>query len=520
MALTQRLDLRQSQSLVMTPQLQQAIKLLQLSNIELAEYVERELEQNPLLDREDADGLAERRSEGRPEPLENGSAAADGATRTAGEPDSRQDGALTGGESPLDTDLSSVFNHDSTPDEVGPNGADTDMPLGMGLGGAGAAGSGGLRSEDDGFGYERTLSEEKTLRAHLDEQINIAFSDPVDRLIMAQLIDQIDGSGYFRGDCAEIADQLGCDAAQVAAVLSRAKQFDPTGIFAEDLRECLALQLMERDRLDPAMAALIDRLDLLGQRDFSTLVKLCGVDMDDLSDMVLEIRALNPKPAELFDLEVTQTVTPDVLMRAKKGGGWQIELNPDTLPRVLVNQHYYAAVTGRVRDKKEKEYLSDCFASANWLVKSLHQRATTILKVAAEIVRQQDAFFVHGVQNLKPLILRDIADVIGMHESTVSRVTSNKFIETPRGIFELKYFFTPAIPGAQGASAHSAEAVRHRIKALIDAESADEILSDDRIVEILRNDRIDIARRTVAKYREALRIPSSVQRRREKTIKF
>lgn len=520
MALTQRLDLRQSQSLVMTPQLQQAIKLLQLSNIELSDYVERELEQNPLLDREDSDGLSERRADARAEGAE--ASAPDeltpdriGTDRLVG-----SDTQASEGDGPLDADMSSVFNHDSTPDDVSHSGGEPEMPLGMGLGSTGATGRGGTRPDDDGMGIERTLSEEKTLREHLDEQINVSFQAPVDRLIVAQLIDHLDESGYFRGDCNEIADQLGCGADQVAAALVKAKQFDPAGIFAEDLRECLSLQLADLNRLDPAMAILIERLDLLGQRDFPALLRLCGVDMEDLSEMVSEIRALNPKPAQLFSHEVAQTITPDVLMRAQRGGGWHIELNNDTLPRVLVNQQYYASVTTKVRDKSEREYLSECFASANWLVKSLHQRATTILKVATEIVRQQDGFFAHGVSSLKPLILRDIADVIGMHESTVSRVTSNKFIETPRGTFELKYFFTPAIPGSQGSTAHSAEAVRHRIKALIDAESPTEILSDDRIVEILRNDRIDIARRTVAKYREALRIPSSVQRRREKTIRF
>lgn len=522
MALSQRLDLRQSQSLVMTPQLQQAIKLLQLSNLELADYVERELEQNPLLDREDADGLAERRANGLDE--SDGAPASDVATeltsdRVGSDRLATADTVASDNDGPLDADMSSVYNHDSTAEDVVPaNGAE--MPLGMGMGGAGATGRGGARMDDDGLGFERTLSEPETLREHLDGQINIAFSDPTDRLLMAQLVDHLDESGYFRGDCADIAEQLNCPEEKVEQILDKAKQFDPAGLFAADLRECLALQLADVNRLDPAMAALLDNLDLLAQRDFSALMRECGVDMEDLSDMVGEIRALDPKPAQQFVHEIAQSITPDVLMRAQRGGGWSIELNNDTLPRVLVNQQYYAAVNGRIRDKSEREYLSECFASANWLVKSLHQRATTILRVATEIVRQQDSFFVHGVQNLKPLILRDIADAIGMHESTISRVTSNKFIETPRGTFELKYFFTPAIPGAGGTSAHSAEAVRHRIKALIDAEPPNETLSDDGIVEILKNDGIDIARRTVAKYREALRIPSSVQRRREKTIKL
>jgi RNA polymerase sigma-54 factor len=235
--------------------------------------------------------------------------------------------------------------------------------------------------------------------------------------------------------------------------------------------------------------------------------------------MIAEIKSLNPKPGEAFEPPLDQPVVPDVLVRRGPDGGWAIELNSDTLPRVLVNNAYYSEVSGRTaKDKKAKEYLSDCLQSANWLVRSLHQRATTILKVATEIVRQQDRFLEHGVQYLRPLVLRDIADAIGMHESTVSRVTSNKFVATPRGIFELKYFFTASIASSGGGEAHSAEAVRDRIKRLIDAEPPSAVLSDDRIVELLRDDGVDIARRTVAKYREALRIPSSVQRRREKAM--
>jgi RNA polymerase sigma-54 factor len=268
------------------------------------------------------------------------------------------------------------------------------------------------------------------------------------------------------------------------------------------------------------MQAMLDNLDLLAARNVPALLKVCGIDAEDLSDMVAEIRTLDPKPALRFDHQVVQTVTPDILMRPQPGGGWLIELNTETLPRVLVNQRYFAQVSGEVRNKAEKEYIAERFHSANWLVKSLHQRANTILKVATEIVRQQDLFFAQGVQYLRPLILRDIAEAIGMHESTVSRVTTNKFMATPRGVFELKYFFTSAIAGADGEASHSAEAVRFRIKALIDAEPPDGILSDDRIVEILKSDGIDIARRTVAKYREAMRIPSSVQRRREKSMRL
>ena len=345
------------------------------------------------------------------------------------------------------------------------------------------------------------------------------LADPGDRLIAGRLVDLLDDTGYLTADLAALADELGCPGERIDSVLRRVQRFDPPGLFARGLAECLGLQLTDRNRLDPAMQALLDNLDLLAAGDLERLLPLCGIDMPDLIDMIAEIRALDPKPGLAFGAETAQTVVPDVLMRPSPSGGWAVELNAETLPRVLVNHRFYTDVSAAATAKADKDFITDCYASASWLVKSLHQRATTILKVAAEIVRQQEMFFHKGVQHLKPLILRDIAEAIGMHESTVSRVTSNKFIATPRGILELKYFFTAAIQGANGAAAHSAESVRYRIKALIDEEAASDVLSDDRIVEILRADGIDIARRTVAKYREALRIPSSVQRRRLKSVK-
>jgi RNA polymerase sigma-54 factor len=282
------------------------------------------------------------------------------------------------------------------------------------------------------------------------------------------------------------------------------------------LSECLALQLKERNRLDPAMEKLVNNLELLARRDFAALRKICGVDDEDLIEMVGEIKALNPKPGNAFGTTVVQPVVPDVLVRPSPDGGWMVELNTDTLPKVLINQTYYASVSSGSKGDKDKQYLTECLQTANWLVKSLDQRAKTILKVATEIVRQQDSFLTSGVQNLKPLNLRMIADAIGMHESTVSRVTSNKYMATTRGIFEFKYFFTSSIASSEGGEAHSSESVRFRIKELIDREKPDDILSDDTLVKMLRDTGVDIARRTVAKYREAMNIPSSVQRRREK----
>jgi RNA polymerase sigma-54 factor len=384
---------------------------------------------------------------------------------------------------------------------------------------AGWRSTGGHGGDGDEFGLEHTLSETKTLRDHLLDQMAIEIADPADRLIATHLIDMVDAAGYLSGPVEPLAEQLGCPPDDLERVLERLQRLDPAGVFARDLKECLALQLRDRNRYDPCMEALLANLPMLAQRDFAGLRRVCGVDDEDLGEMIAEIKSLNPKPGEAFEPPLDQPVVPDVIVRRGPDGGWAIELNTDTLPRVLVNNAYFSEVSGRTaKDKKAKEYLSDCLQSANWLVRSLHQRATTILKVATEIVRQQGGFLEHGVQHLRPLVLRDIADAIGMHESTVSRVTSNKFVATPRGIFELKYFFTAAIASAGGGEAHSAEAVRDRIKRLIDAEPPSAVLSDDRIVELLRADGVDIARRTVAKYREALRIPSSVQRRREKAM--
>ena len=510
MALAPRLELRQSQSLVMTPQLQQAIKLLQMSNLEIVAYVEQELEQNPLLEKEesysdaDSNGAGEAIG-GADEALESaaptGEAAADGDAEDSPAMDFARDGTPTeGAAEALDADEGDLWESEAPLSAAGPRG---DGPIGGGFDEAGAI-------------LEQTLSEKVSLRDHLTCQLHMGIVDPQDRLIGIHLIDMLDEAGYLAGDVSHIADLLGCSLERVIRTLEIVQQFDPPGVFARNLAECLRLQLRDRDRLDPAMETLLDHLDLVGRRDFAALTRLCGVDHEDLADMLAEIRALDPKPALAFEPSVAQPVTPDIFMRPKGGGGWAVELNSDTLPRVLVNNQYYAEVSRGMVSKDDKRYISDCFQSATWLVKSLHQRATTILKVAVEIVRQQEAFFAHGVKFLKPLILRDISAAIEMHESTVSRVTTNKYMATPRGIYELKYFFTPALGNTLGGASHSAESVRYSIKALIEAEPADNVLSDDKIVEILRQEGMEVARRTVAKYREAMRISSSVQRRREK----
>ena len=493
MSLGPRLEFRQSQSLVMTPQLRQAIKLLQFSNLEVAAFVEEELERNPLLERDDrADTLPE-----------------------AVAPDQRRE-SLEG------LDAADLIRQEKLPDAVE---ADHTNSYDAGTLSDGAAafsrdGGGGRGFDGEDRGPDDLREAPRSLREHLAEQLRLNFSDRVDRLIGAHLISLLDPAGRVTTCSTALGEALGIEPARIETVRARMQLFDPPGLFARDLRECLAAQLADRNRLDPAMQALLDNLDLLARRDLRRLRELCDVDAEDLSDMITEIRALNPKPGALFDGIGPTAIIPDVLMRRapirSEDSEWVLELNPETMPRVLVNAGFHARLITRAK-REDKVFLGEQLSSANWLVKSLQQRAQTILKVSAEIVRRQDGFFHHGVAHLRPLILRDVADAVEMHESTVSRVTANKYIATPRGTFELKYFFTTAIAGTAGES-HSAEAVRQRIRAMVGADTAMDVLSDDAIVAALRREGVDIARRTVAKYRDALRIPSSVQRKREKAL--
>jgi len=501
MALTQRLQIRQSQSLVMTPQLMQAIKLLQLSNLDLVTYVEAEVERNPLL---------ERGAETEPEPAVPDGAPAPETQGVNGEAFSGSDREPNGHDN--DERADNRLDDTSPDDAEPPRSRAADGPAGY----SEWAGTGSGGRDDGEYNLEAFVSAETTLGDWLREQLSLAIADPVRRLIGQYLIDLVDDAGYLTGDLAAAAEKLGTSQSEIEAVLAVLQTFDPPGICARNLAECLAIQLKERDRYDPAMQALVTRLDLVARRDFAQLKKICDIGDEDLADMIAEIRHLNPKPGLAFGSAIVQPIVPDVFVRPAPNGAWLVELNSDTLPKVLVNQSYYAEVSATARRDTDKSYLAECLQSATWLVRALDQRARTILKVSNEIVRQQDAFFARGVEHLRPLNLKTVADAIGMHESTVSRVTANKYMATSRGIFELKYFFTSAIAAAHGGEAHSAEAVRHRIKQLIDGESSADILSDDTIVEKLREAGIDIARRTVAKYREAMRIPSSVQRRREK----
>ncbi|MFS0737898.1 RNA polymerase factor sigma-54 [Sphingomonas sp. 1P06PA] len=497
MSLAPRLDLRQSQSLVMTPQLQQAIKLLALSNLEVETFIAEEIEKNPLLEagREDGPvsepGTGEAPESDMPdEPatadrlIEAGDAAAD---------------------APLDVDYDAeTFHHDSAADSA--RGLDGGLGLDGGIGGSGG---------DEGFDLDSLSGETLSLQDHLLAQAGMVLSGS-DLAIARHLIDLIDEAGYLTAGLLDVSQRLGVALVRVEAVLAAIQGFEPTGVGARGLAECLALQAREADRYDPCMARLIDNLDLVARGALPQLRRLCQVDDEDLADMLRELRGYDPKPGLRFGGARIEAVSPDIFI-ARTRTGWAIELNNATLPRLLVNRGYYAELSRGPQDKASKAWLGDCLQSANWLVKALDQRARTIIKVSTELVKQQEAFFLKGVEHLRPLTLKTVADAIGMHESTVSRVTSNKYLMCERGLFELKYFFTSAIQSADGGDAASAEAVKSHISRLIAGEGAT-ILSDDKLVDLLKERGFDIARRTVAKYREALGFGSSVQRRRQKAI--
>jgi RNA polymerase sigma-54 factor len=486
MALSPRLEVRQSQSLTLTPQLMQSIKLLQLSHLELNAFVEDELLRNPLLEREE--GAADDVPEAPAEPevaLED----------TVSHADRIQDAEGIAGA--YDTEVENVFPEQRGEDRL-------------------EAAFSSVAGESEAPDIDQYVAARPSLADHIGEQIGLILTDPGDRLIARFLTDGLNEAGYLELDLAAAADQLGAPLERVEAVLAALQTLEPTGLFARSVRECLALQLKERDRLDPLMALLLDNLDMIAGHDLAGLARRIGADREDLLDMLAELRALDPKPGRAFAAGPVEAVVPDVFVR-EGPDGWLIELNADILPRVLVNRAYYASVTRKARDAGEKTFLVDCLQTANWLTRSLDQRAQTILKVATEIVRQQDGFLHRGVAHLRPMTLKLVAEAIEMHESTVSRVTASKYIATPRGVFEMKYFFTTALGSSTGEAEHSAEAVRHRIRQLIDAESVDAILSDDTIAETLQREQgIEVARRTVAKYREAMNIASSVIRRRQK----
>jgi RNA polymerase sigma-54 factor len=484
MALGPRLDLRQSQSLVMTPQLQQAIKLLALSNLEIETFIGEALESNPLLD---AGELSQD--------------VADAAIELPAEATTADQLMLAGAgeaDAPLDIAPETLDRDRDTGDWSAPQGA----------------GAGG----EEGPGIDEHGGDTPDLASHLEAQIGPAAPDARTAFIARHIVGLLDDAGYLPVHLREVAQDLAISMAEAESALEFVQTLDPTGVGARTLGECLALQAKEADRYDPCMQVLIANLDLLAKGSFAQLKRICDVDDEDFTDMLNELRGYDPKPGLKFAVSERVAVVPDLLITAGRTGGWDIQINQATLPRLVVNREYYVELRGGCADKASKAWLSEKLADANWLIKALDQRQKTILKVAAEIVKQQDGFFRKGVSELRPLTLNRVAEAIEMHESTVSRVTSNKYLHCDRGTFELKYFFTSGVGGGTDGEGASAETVKARIKALIDAEKVTDILSDDTLVDMLKAEGFELARRTVAKYREAIGLGSSVQRRRQKKL--
>lgn len=515
MALSARLNLRQAQSMTMTPQLLQSIKLLQFSQLELEQFVDSQIESNPLIERiTPADENFVDRDNGQSLDEQN-SAPADNSNWENAE----LEVSAAAISDKLDTSLVNVFPDDPGNGDGWEANVDT-LPKG----GRGMISSPGLPTSgprDVDYSLEDIAASQKSLRDVIAEQVPFLVDSIPDRAIAAELTDRLDERGYVEVDMASLSSRLGCEQGDILRVLKLLQACDPAGVFARDLSECLSLQCARNNRLDPAMQALLGNLDLLAKRDFKTLSRICGVDEPDLLDMLSEIKRLDPKPGLAYETGGTQAIVHDVEVTQSPDGTWRIELNNDALPKIIVDRQYYAEISRSTLKSEEKSFVSECLADATWLERSLDQRAATILKVTTEIVRQQDAFLVKGVSALRPMTMKSVADAIKMHESTVSRVASNKYMLTPRGLFELRYFFTVAIPASDGSTGdHSSESVRHRISEMIDAETTSKILSDDALVSMLKLEGVDIARRTVAKYREGMNIPSSVQRRREKKARL
>jgi RNA polymerase sigma-54 factor len=465
----------------MTPQLQQAIKLLALSNLEIESFVSEALESNPLLD---VGEVSREKSED--------------AGEAAGEHEATPD---FDGDSALD-----IADYARDPEAAPGDRGDWSE--------AGAIGSGGEGLPD----LENRSSGGPSLAEHLSSQIGALAHDAREALISGRIVHELDEAGYLHAELREIAEDMGAPLAEVERALALVQSLDPTGVGARNLSECLALQAKEADRYDPCMARLIDHLDLLASGDIARLKRLCDVDEEDFAEMLAELRSYDPKPGCRFGGESETAIVPDVIVTPARDGGWQIRINEASLPRLVVNREYYVELEAGARDKASRAWLNEQLGEADWLIRALDQRQKTILKTASEIVKRQEGFLREGVSAMRPLTLREVAEKIEMHESTVSRVTSNKYLSCPRGTFEMKYFFSSGVGAADGEGA-SSEAIKARIRSLCDAEDPKKVLSDQKLADLLNQEGFDLARRTVAKYREAIGIGSSAQRRRQKKLR-
>ena len=490
MAITPRLEIKQTQSLLMTPELRQAINILQLNNIELNQLIEQEIEQNPLLEKEE-DILNNQESE---------------KIHTI---DDIEENFTANEEILPDINYDTSFTDDFGSDREG---YETDNDYDW----AAYNKNKDINSSDPDYDYfEQKLAGEKSLYTFLDEQISTSFTSPKEKIIAKSLCEHLDAAGYFRGDIKEIAKKFRCPTQIIINVLNRLKDFEPSGIFAENLKECLSIQLKDINRYDPLIAKLLDNLPLLADGRIKELLKICNTSSEELFEMISDIKSLNPKPTAEWNNEYSPYIIPDIFVKRNKYGEYRVELNNMSLPKLLINHNYRSNLS--ISNKLTDRYLKEKISSANFLIKAMHQRATTILRISEEIVKIQHNFFEYGIEHLKPLNLKDLAYNLELHESTISRASTNKYMHTPCGTFELKYFFSAAASSYIGKNNISTHSIKHKIKSLINAEDPKKILSDDKIAEILAQEGIKIARRTVAKYRESLGIPTSAERKRSST---
>ncbi len=486
MALGLELKLRMGMQLVMTPQLQMAIRLLQMSSMDLAEYLQEELDKNPLLERSEEKSVDG--SEERTEPPASQTANETGETPEASsdlpEPPPSEERLST--DLPVDADWSDVYgdSHGTSSFEM-PSGSEA-PPL------------------------ENTLTRGDTLADHLTWQLGVSALNERERTLGMAIIDAIDDNGYLTVTLDNLAEITGATLEEVEDALVLIQSFEPAGVAARSLAECLRMQLKSRKLAHHPYSTLLEHLEDLARRDFRKLKRVLKVNDEELSEAVALIQSLNPKPGLAFGSDQANYIAPDVFVR-KHEGEWIVEVNPDTMPKLRINRNYESVLENRI-NPDDKRFLAENARSAQWLIKSLEQRSSTIYRVAESIVRFQKDFLEYGPEHLKPLILKDVADDIGVHESTTSRVTSNKYMHTHRGIFELKYFFSSSL-ASQSGETHSSEAVKYKIKKLVESEPPRRPHSDEKLAKLLQEQGIAVARRTVAKYRDALNIPSSSRRK-------
>ena len=493
MQLSQSIKLRQKQSLVMTPQLQQAIKLLQMSNLELSQHLQEQMYDNPFLDVKPAG--------------EGEAVSMNAAQQQAAE----QTGQTSNAEAPQKLDdikSSTALADDPTQQADIDNRFDpsiVDMPKsggGMPLGGG-----------DDDFNLIENSASEEGFYQLLFKQVNLSLTEPSDRLIAGHIINALEPSGWVGRSMDEIADECGCSADRAEEVLGVLQTFEPAGLFARDLAECLKIQLIDQEEFTPLFGMLLEHLELLGRGEIKQIARRLNCEQKDIVEMLGIIRSLNPKPGEHLGIAYREVPSPDVIV-TRKPNGWSVELNKSTLPGVLVNEDYAEMMSKQTKlNEAIRDYSSETLANARWLKRAVDQRNQTTLKISAEIIRHQKEFLEKGLDYLKPLSLRDVAKATGMHESTVSRVTTGLLISTPRGGMPLKSFFSVNISSRDPDVNASAASVRNMVKKIISTETPGKPLSDEAISKIISKQGIELARRTVAKYREMMNIPSSSQRR-------